>query len=87
MSEEIFAHINTTEGNFTIRLHAQKAPKTVGNFVELAEGTKAWTDPRTGQPSNDPYYNGVLFHRVIDGFMIQTGDPLGNGTGLSLIHI
>jgi len=81
VSEEIFAHINTTEGNFTISLHAQKAPKTVGNFVELAEGTKAWTDPRTGQQSNDPYYNGVLFHRVIDGFMIQTGDPLGNGTG------
>ena len=81
VSEEIFAHINTTEGNFTISLHAQKAPKTVGNFVELAEGTKAWTDPRTGQQSNDPYYNGVLFHRVISGFMIQTGDPLGNGTG------
>ena len=81
VSEEIFAHINTTEGNFTISLHAQKAPKTVGNFVELAEGTKAWTDPRTGQQSNAPYYDGVLFHRVIDGFMIQTGDPLGNGTG------
>lgn len=81
VSEEIFAHINTTEGNFTISLHAQKVPKTVGNFVELAEGTKAWTDPRTGQQSNAPYYDGVLFHRVIDGFMIQTGDPLGNGTG------
>ena len=81
MSEEIFAHINTTEGNFTVRLYAQKAPKTVGNFVELAEGTKAWTDPQTGQPCNNPYYNGVLFHRVISGFMIQTGDPLGNGTG------
>jgi peptidyl-prolyl cis-trans isomerase A (cyclophilin A) len=53
----------------------------VENFVGLAEGTKAWTDPKTGQLVKRPYYNGLIFHRVIDGFMIQGGCPLGNGTG------
>ena len=58
-----------------------KAPKTVANFTGLAEGTKEWTDPRTGKKSKSPYYNGTIFHRVIDDFMIQGGDPLGQGTG------
>ncbi len=81
MAEEVFAHVDTSEGRFTLRLFAQEAPHTVANFVGLAEGTKGWSDPRTGRPGNAPYYDGVLFHRVIDGFMIQTGDPLGTGTG------
>ena len=57
------------------------APKTVANFTGLAEGTIEWTDPRTRQKSKTPYYNGTVFHRVIAGFMIQGGDPLGQGTG------
>ena len=78
---EILAHVTTTEGPFTIRFFAEEAPRTVENFVGLAEGTKAWTDPRTSQPVKQPYYNGTIFHRVIDGFMIQGGDPLGKGYG------
>ncbi len=58
-----------------------EAPATVANFVGLAEGTKEWTDPKSGQKVKRPYYNGLVFHRVIDGFMIQGGDPLGTGTG------
>ena len=77
----VYAHFVTTEGNFTIRLFDKDAPKTVENFVGLAEGTKEWTDPRNGQKSKKPYYDGLIFHRVIDGFMIQGGDPLGQGTG------
>jgi peptidyl-prolyl cis-trans isomerase A (cyclophilin A) len=75
------AHFTTSEGNFSIRLFDDLAPKTVANFVGLAEGTIEWTDPRTRQKSKAPYYNGTIFHRVIDGFMIQGGDPLGQGTG------
>ena len=58
-----------------------EAPKTVANFTGLAEGTKEWTDPRSGKKVKTPYYNGTVFHRIIDGFMIQGGDPLGQGTG------
>jgi peptidyl-prolyl cis-trans isomerase A (cyclophilin A) len=76
-----FAKFDTTEGTFTVRLFDEEAPSTVANFVGLAEGTKEWTDPRTGGKKQAPYYNGVIFHRVIDGFMIQGGDPLGRGTG------
>ena len=76
-----FARSDTTEGTFTIRLFDQEVPNTVANFVGLAEGTKEWTDPRTGRKGAGPYYNGTVFHRVIDGFMIQGGDPLGQGTG------
>jgi peptidyl-prolyl cis-trans isomerase A (cyclophilin A) len=76
-----YAHFTTPLGNFTIKLFAQDAPKTVANFVGLAEGTKEWTDPKTGQKVKKPYYEGLIFHRVIDGFMIQGGDPLGIGTG------
>ena len=77
----MLAHFTTSEGKFTIQLFDQEAPKTVENFVGLAEGTKEWTDPRTGKKGNTPYYNGTIFHRVIDAFMIQGGDPLGQGTG------
>ena len=77
----INAHFTTSEGNFTIRLFDQETPNTVANFVGLAEGTKEWTDPKTGQKVKRPYYDGLIFHRVIDGFMIQGGDPLGTGTG------
>jgi peptidyl-prolyl cis-trans isomerase A (cyclophilin A) len=77
----LLAHFTTSEGNFSIRLFDDLAPKTVANFTGLAEGSQEWTDPRTGKKSNAPYYNGTIFHRVIDGFMIQGGDPLGQGTG------
>jgi peptidyl-prolyl cis-trans isomerase A (cyclophilin A) len=75
------AHFTTSEGRFTVRLFDEDAPRTVANFVELAEGTKEWTDPRTGQKAKRPLYDGLIFHRVISGFMIQGGDPLGTGTG------
>ena len=75
------AHFTTTEGNFSVKLFDDLAPKTVANFTGLAEGTIEWTDPRTRQKSKAPYYNGTVFHRVIAGFMIQGGDPLGQGTG------
>jgi peptidyl-prolyl cis-trans isomerase A (cyclophilin A) len=77
----VYAKFETSEGDFTARLFDDLAPKTVENFVALAEGTKTWTDPRTNTPSSQPYYDGVIFHRVIDGFMIQSGDPLGQGIG------
>ena len=76
-----YALFTTSEGNFTVRLFDQEAPKTVENFVGLAEGTKEWTDPRTNRKVKQPYYNGIVFHRVISGFMIQGGDPLGQGIG------
>jgi peptidyl-prolyl cis-trans isomerase A (cyclophilin A) len=77
----LLAHFTTSDGKFTIRLFDQEAPKTVANFTGLAEGTKEWTDPRAGKRAKTPYYNGTIFHRVISGFMIQGGDPLGQGTG------
>ena len=77
----VYAQFVTSEGNFTVRLFDQEAPKTVENFIGLAEGTKEWTDPRTNKKVKQPYYNGVIFHRVITGFMIQGGDPLGQGIG------
>jgi peptidyl-prolyl cis-trans isomerase A (cyclophilin A) len=77
----LYAHFTTSDGKFTVKLFDAEAPNTVANFVGLAEGSKEWTDPRTGQKGKKPYYNGTVFHRVIDGFMIQGGDPLGQGTG------
>lgn len=77
----LYAQFVTSEGTFTVRLFDQEVPKTVENFVGLAEGTKQWKDPRTNQFVTRPYYDGVIFHRVIDGFMIQGGDPLGQGIG------
>jgi peptidyl-prolyl cis-trans isomerase A (cyclophilin A) len=74
-----YAHFVTNHGDFTVRLLPEKAPKTVANFVGLAEGT---IDPATGKPGKSkPYYSGLTFHRIIDGFMIQGGDPTGTGTG------
>jgi peptidyl-prolyl cis-trans isomerase A (cyclophilin A) len=78
----VHAEFATTEGSFTVRLFDQEAPETVANFVGLAEGTKEWTHPGTNQKmSNTPFYDGIIFHRVINGFMIQGGDPLGQGIG------
>jgi peptidyl-prolyl cis-trans isomerase A (cyclophilin A) len=77
----LHALFTTTEGNFKVRLFDAEAPNTVANFAGLAEGTKEFTDPKTGQKTKRPFYDGLIFHRVIDGFMIQGGDPLGTGTG------
>ena len=75
------ATFNTSEGTFKVRLYDDKAPKTVANFVGLAEGSKEWTDPKSRQQVKRPFYDGLIFHRVIDGFMLQSGCPLGNGMG------
>jgi len=77
----LFAHFTTSEGNFTARLFDAEVPATVANFTGLAEGSKEWTDPRTSRKVKQPYFNGTIFHRVIRDFMIQGGDPLGQGTG------
>ncbi|GIG57886.1 peptidyl-prolyl cis-trans isomerase [Longispora fulva] len=77
----MFATLHTNAGDIRLELFPNHAPKTVANFVELAEGTKEYTDPNTGKPGSGPYYNGTIFHRVISGFMIQTGDPTGTGRG------
>jgi peptidyl-prolyl cis-trans isomerase A (cyclophilin A) len=77
----IYAHFTTSEGNFTARLFDAETPATVANFTGLADGSKEWTDPRSGRKVKQPYFDGTVFHRVIDGFMIQGGDPLGQGTG------
>ncbi|REE97370.1 peptidylprolyl isomerase [Thermomonospora umbrina] len=81
MAEDIIATMNTTLGPVVLRLFPEQSPETVANFVGLAEGSRQWTDPRTGRPSTEPLFDGTIFHRVIDGFMIQGGDPLGTGTG------
>ena len=77
----VYAHFTTTNGNFIVKLLDKDAPKTVENFVGLAEGKKQWTDPRTGRQIRRPYYRNVLFHRIIPNFMIQGGDPEGTGMG------
>ena len=71
----LFAHFTTSEGNFTIKLFEEEAPQYGGEFRGLAEGTKEWTDPKSGQKVKRPYYNGLIFHRVIGGFMIQGAIP------------
>ena len=77
-----YAHFETSLGNFTAELFESKTPKTVANFTGLVEGTKEWKHPKTGQKhTSTPYYDGIVFHRVIKGFMIQGGDPLGEGHG------
>jgi peptidyl-prolyl cis-trans isomerase A (cyclophilin A) len=81
MAENLFATIKTNHGDITVRLLPDYAPKTVANFVGLAEGTKEWTHPETGVKSATPLYDGTVFHRIISGFMIQGGDPLGQGVG------
>lgn len=75
------AILKTNLGSITINLFGDHAPKTVRNFVELAQGTREWADPKTGAKKTGPLYNGTIFHRVIAGFMIQGGDPMGNGMG------
>src|SRR5918992_1317318 len=77
----VYATLKTSMGDIVILLFDDKAPKTVANFVGLASGTREWIDARSGEKVKRPLYNGTLFHRVIPGFMIQGGDPLGNGTG------
>src|SRR6202795_1698627 len=76
-----YAVLDTTEGKIVCRLFEKDAPKTVANFIELAEGAREWTHPVTRKKSKDRLYDGTVFHRVIPRFMIQGGDPLGNGTG------
>ena len=75
------ATLHTNHGDIVINLFENEAPKTVANFVGLAEGTKDYIDPKTRQPGSGPFYDGVTFHRVIPNFMIQGGDRLGTGTG------
>lgn len=77
----MFATIHTSAGDIRVELFENHAPRTVENFVGLAQGTIEWTDPTSGQPRTDPLYKDLVFHRVIEGFMIQGGDPLGNGRG------
>lgn len=81
MAEQLYATLKTSQGDIRIRLLPNHAPKTVKNFVELAQGEREWTNPETGQKTTDRLYDGTVFHRVIRDFMIQGGDPLGNGTG------
>ncbi len=76
-----FATLHTNKGDIKVELFDNHAPKTVRNFTGLATGEIEWTNPATGKTSTDPLYDGVIFHRVIPGFMIQGGDPLGTGTG------
>lgn len=77
----LYATLKTSMGDIVIQLFDDKAPKTVANFLDLATGVKEWIDPKTREKVKRPLYNGTIFHRVIPGFMIQGGDPLGNGTG------
>jgi peptidyl-prolyl cis-trans isomerase A (cyclophilin A) len=75
------AILHTSEGEITIELFPNQAPKTVANFIELATGAKEWVDPNVGEKVKKNLYDGTIFHRVIPGFMIQGGDPLGSGMG------
>lgn len=81
MTNELRATLRTNHGPITITLFPNHVPKTVANFVELAAGTREWTNPATKEKSTGRFYDGLTFHRVIGGFMIQGGDPLGTGTG------
>jgi peptidyl-prolyl cis-trans isomerase A (cyclophilin A) len=75
------ATLHTNHGDIVVNLYGDHAPRTVQNFIGLSDGTGEWTDPRTGQPGEGALYTDVVFHRIIPGFMIQGGDPLGQGTG------
>jgi peptidyl-prolyl cis-trans isomerase A (cyclophilin A) len=81
VAEQLTAVLKTNQGDIRVELFPNHAPKTVQNFVGLAEGTQEWRHPRTGAATTDRFYDGLGFHRVIAGFMIQGGDPLGTGTG------
>jgi len=76
-----YAVFDTSQGTIVVKLFEKEAPQTVGNFIGLAEGTKEFKDPKTGQKVKRPFYDGLIFHRVIPQFMIQGGCPLGTGTG------
>ena len=77
-----FATLETSMGNIRVELYEKESPLTVENFIGLATGTKEWTHPGTGKTmQNTPLYDGIIFHRIIPDFMVQTGDPLGQGTG------
>lgn len=79
---QLYARFCTSMGNIVVRLEEERAPKTVKNFVGLATGTQEWAHPRSGElMKGKPYFDGTVFHRVIPDFMIQGGDPLGQGTG------
>jgi len=80
LADGLYAAFDTSMGSFTCRLDYAEAPVTCANFTGLSEGSQHWIDPETGSIRNDPFYNGLIFHRVIDGFMIQGGCPLGTGT-------
>ena len=81
MTNDLTATLRTNRGTVVVKLFPDHAPKTVRNFVELAEGGREWTDPATRQTGTAKLYDGTIFHRVIPDFMIQGGDPLGTGTG------
>lgn len=81
MAEDLYATLKTNRGDISIQLFPNHAPATVENFVGLAEGTKEYRDPKTGKPTTGKFYDGLIFHRVIDGFMIQGGCPEGSGRG------
>jgi peptidyl-prolyl cis-trans isomerase A (cyclophilin A) len=81
MAQTLIATLQTNMGPVVVRLLPDHAPKTVRNFTDLAEGRRQWTNPATGTTSEDKLYDGTIFHRVIAGFMIQGGDPLGTGRG------
>jgi peptidyl-prolyl cis-trans isomerase A (cyclophilin A) len=81
VADSLYATLQTNHGDVRIELFPNQAPKTVENFVGLAEGTKEWTDPTTGAKTKDLFYDGLVFHRVIAGFMIQGGCPRGDGRG------
>jgi peptidyl-prolyl cis-trans isomerase A (cyclophilin A) len=81
MTDTLTATLQTSQGKVVVRLFPDHAPKTVRNFVELAGGSRQWTDPRTGRATTGRLYDGTVFHRVIPNFMIQGGDPLGSGRG------
>lgn len=81
LSENVNLTMKTNLGDIELELYRDLTPQTVNNFIGLAQGTKEWKDPATGQMVNTPFYNGLVFHRVIGDFMIQGGCPLGTGTG------
>jgi peptidyl-prolyl cis-trans isomerase A (cyclophilin A) len=81
VAQQLTATLHTNAGDIVLLLFPDHAPVTVDNFVGLAEGGKEWRDPRSGEKKTNPLYDGTIFHRVIDGFMIQGGDPLGSGRG------
>jgi peptidyl-prolyl cis-trans isomerase A (cyclophilin A) len=81
MAEDLYATLKTNHGDIVVQLFPNHAPATVENFVGLADGTKEYRDPKSGKTTSGKFYDGLTFHRVIDGFMIQGGCPLGTGTG------